>query len=243
MSAGWWIPDLLTGGAAVAAAGLFYAVRYPGASWLAPSITSGSKRRKAIAITFDDGPSESTPDLLQLLEAHQARCTFFQCGYHVERLPDIAKQVLAAGHEIGNHTYSHAALYFRPAQFIADEIYLAQEAISRVCGVVPKFFRPPYGARWFGLRRALTHFELKCVMWSGLGLDWKLNAEGIYQRLRKCIRPGAIFCLHDGRELAERPDIRPTIEAVRRLLPELREQGFELIPVSDLLCQTTSPSA
>lgn len=237
------IPEMVTGGALIAGATLAYGVRYPGSSLLAPSITKGPRNRKAVAITFDDGPSESTPELLKLLEANQARCTFFQCGHHVERLPEIARQVIAAGHEIGNHTYSHAPLYLRPAQFIADELYLAQDAIYRIAGVIPAVFRPTYGARWFGLRRALRHFEMKCVMWSALGLDWKLNATQIHGRLQKGIRNGAILCLHDGRELAERPDIRPTIEATSRLLPELREKGYELVRVSDLLCQTTSPNA
>lgn len=237
------IPEMVTGGALVAAATLAYGVRYPGSGLLAPSVTHGPRNRKAIAITFDDGPSESTGEILNLLGVHQARGTFFQCGHHVERLPDIARQVVSEGHEIGNHTYSHAPLYLRPAQFIADELYLAQDAIYRITGVIPTVFRPTYGARWFGLKRALKHFEMRCVMWSTLALDWKLDATQIHARLVKGVRNGAILCLHDGRELAEQPDIRPTIEAIRRLLPELREKGYDLVRVSDLLCQTISPSA
>jgi peptidoglycan/xylan/chitin deacetylase (PgdA/CDA1 family) len=237
------IPEIVTGGALLAGAALAYGVRYPASNLLAPSVTHGPRNRKAIALTFDDGPSESTPELIELLSAHHARCTFFQCGRHVERLPEIARLVAAAGHEIGNHTYSHAPLYLRHPQFIADEIYLAQEAIYRVTGVIPVCFRPTYGARWFGLQRALRHFEMKCIMWSTLGLDWKLKAGQIHERLIKGVRNGSIFCLHDGRELAERPDVRATIEAVRRLLPELREKGYDLVRVSDLLCQTISPSA
>lgn len=234
------IPEIVTGAAVASCAGLAYAVRAPSSSLLCPSFWHGPRDRKAIALTFDDGPSENTPELLDLLETHGAKATFFACGQHVERLPKVACSILSRGHEIGNHTYSHAPLYLRPAQFIADELFLAQEAIYNVTGQAPSLFRPTYGARWFGLRRALEHFQMKNVMWTTIGLDWKLNANQIYARLKAGTKNGAIICLHDGRELAIRPDIRPTMEAVQRTLPELRDLGYELVTVSNLLCLKTS---
>jgi peptidoglycan-N-acetylglucosamine deacetylase len=94
-----------------AAAGvLAYAVRVPSSSLLAPSVYKGAGTRAAIALTFDDGPSESTPELLEILAAHSAPATFFQCGANVRRLPQVARDVALAGHEIGNHTETHPLL-------------------------------------------------------------------------------------------------------------------------------------
>lgn len=213
------------------AGGMAYAVRSPRCSWLAPTIWHGPRdiQRKAIALTFDDGPSESTPHLLDLLEEYKVRATFFMIGRNVERLPDIAREVLSRGHAIGNHTYSHAPLYLRHPQFIQDEIAAGQEAIHSVTGTSPKWFRPPYGARWFGMRRNTT------LMWSTLALDWKLDAPAIAKRLTSDLQPGAIWCLHDGRELAPNPRIDATLDAVKHILPVLRERGYRSLTVSDLL--------
>src|SRR5689334_496516 len=99
------------GGFAGASAALAYGVRSPRSRWLAPSVYKGCGDRPSIALTFDDGPSESTPEVLETLARYGARATFFQCGNNVRRLPSIARQVIEAGHEIGNHSYSHSALY------------------------------------------------------------------------------------------------------------------------------------
>ncbi|MBI3680994.1 MAG: polysaccharide deacetylase family protein [Acidobacteria bacterium] len=237
------IPEIAYAGAAVAAGAMTWAVRGRSACVFGASVHRGPRDHKAIALTFDDGPSESTPQLLDVLDGEGARCTFFQVGRNVERLPEIAKSVLARGHEIGNHTYSHAPLYLRPAQFIADEIFLAQDVMYKVTGLAPSLFRAPYGARWFGLRRVQEHFGLLGVMWTVIARDWKLDAQGIHQRIKRGVENGAIICLHDGREVQPNPEIRATIEAVKRLVPELRERGFELVTVSDLLCPKASSNA
>src|SRR6476646_9785695 len=110
------------GGAACAASALMaYAVRGRSSTLLAPSVYRGSRSRRAIALTFDDGPSEGTNQLLATLNRLQAPATFFVCGMNVQRLPQIVRATAAAGHEIGNHTYSHAALYLRSNSFISEE--------------------------------------------------------------------------------------------------------------------------
>jgi peptidoglycan/xylan/chitin deacetylase (PgdA/CDA1 family) len=99
--------------------------------------------------------------------------------------------------------------------------------------------RPPYGVRWFGLREIQRQLGLTGVMWTTLGLDWMLPAEAISRRLARGARNGAIFCLHDGRAGRPLPDIRPTLDAVRRLAPELLDRGFHFETVSQILCPTT----
>lgn len=220
-----------------------YAVRGRSATLLAPSQWRGPATRKAIALTFDDGPSESTPELLDVLDEHKAKCTFFPIGRNVERLPEIAKEVARRGHELGNHSYTHSPFYLRHPQFLEDEIALAQDVIGAVAGTKPVWLRPPYGCRWFGLKEAQQRHGLTGVMWSGNGLDWKRDGKAVHRRLKAAARNGAILLLHDGRERNLRPDVRHTMEAVRRLLPELREQGYHLCTVHELLCQKTQSSA
>jgi len=210
-----------------------YAVRGKSSSLLAPSLWHGDRKRPAIALTFDDGPSESTPALLELLEHHKARATFFMCGQNVRRLKEIAREVLAAGHEIGNHTDTHTALYFKSPAFIYREMALAQETIAQI--IKPKLFRAPYGVRWPGLRSAQKKLDLTGVMWTTIGNDWKWPASRISQRLLQKTVNGAIFCLHDGRELQRSPDIRATLEAVKFVLPILKERGFSLETVTEIL--------
>jgi peptidoglycan-N-acetylglucosamine deacetylase len=219
---------------------LAYAVRAPRSSLLAPSVYRGATTRPAIALTFDDGPSESTPELLEILARHGASATFFQCGKNVRRLPQVAREVVAAGHEIGNHTDTHPTLYFKSSRSIHGELAVAQETIQRVSGVRPRFFRAPYGARWFGLRQAQRRLGLMGVMWTTLALDWKWPVQRVIGRLMRGAENGAILCLHDGRRLEPRPDVRVTLQAVREVLPRLIESGFHFERVTEILCPTKS---
>ncbi len=227
------------GGAAIASASaLAYAVRVPSCSWLAPSVHRGPGNRRSIALTFDDGPSESTPALLEILERHRAPAAFFQIGANVRRLPQVAHEVAAAGHEIGNHTDTHPMLALKSSAFIGDELTRAQEAIEHATGRRPCYFRAPYGVRWFGLRQAQQRLSLAGVMWSTIALDWKRQTPEVVSRLIGGAAPGAILCLHDGRVLNRRPDISATLQAVREVLPNLMELGFLFELVADFLCPT-----
>ena len=227
------------GAALCASAGVMtYAVRGRSSSLFAPSIYHGVRTRPAIALTFDDGPCESTPQLLELLDRFSAPATFFQCGVNVRRLPSIAREVAAAGHEIGNHTDSHPYLSLKSDAFILRELSLAQQSIADVTGAAPKFFRAPYGVRWFGLRQAQTKLNLMGVMWTTIGVDWKLSADRVVALLFQGAQNGAIFCLHDGRIVEQNPDIRVTLQAVRELLPRLIDRGFHFETISGILCPT-----
>ena len=192
--------------------------------------------RPALALTFDDGPSESTPALLEILAEQNVPATFFMCGKNVRRCPKIARQVVAAGHEVGNHTDSHPRLCLRSPEFIFGEMALAQETILQVTGVAPKLFRAPYGARWFGVRSAQQRLGLLGVMWTVIGRDWKWPSPRISRLLLSRASNGAILCLHDGRETRRRSDIRSTLEAVETVVPALKHRGFQFETVSQILC-------
>jgi len=223
-------------GSACACALMAYAVRGRSSTLLAPSVYRGSRRRRSIALTFDDGPSEGTNQLLDILNRHNTPATFFVCGMNVKRLPAITRATAAAGHEIGNHSYSHPALYLRSPRFISDELTAAQAVITDTTGTAPTLFRAPFGARWFGLREAQRRLNLLGVMWTVLGLDWKLTADRIASRILSQTENGAIICLHDGRGVRANPDIRSTLEAVERIIPVLQSRGFIFETVSQILC-------
>ncbi|MEO8658766.1 MAG: polysaccharide deacetylase family protein [Bryobacteraceae bacterium] len=222
-------------GLAATAGAMAWAVRGRASSVFAPSVWHGSRNRRTIALTFDDGPSESTEELLRILEQYGVPATFFECGMHVRRLPSVARAVFEAGHEIGNHTENHPYLALCSAAFIHNEMARAEEAITSATGFAPTLFRAPFGVRWFGLREAQAEIGLMGVMWTTIGLDWRLRAPEIATRVMAGAGNGAILCLHDGRTSEVRPDIRETVEAVRRIVPALLEKGYRLETVTKLL--------
>jgi peptidoglycan/xylan/chitin deacetylase (PgdA/CDA1 family) len=215
--------------AAAAFAAAAWAVRGRSSPLFGPNLWHGNRARRVISLTFDDGPGESTPELLGILASHNVKATFFQCAANARRLPEIARRVSIEGHAIGNHTFSHPRLWLQTPGFIRREIALAQEILTQLHGQPPGLFRPPYGVRWFGLRRALREHGLTNVMWTAIGGDWRLPARQVKERLLRAACNGAILCLHDGRELQTRPDIGNTLRAVRELLPELKDQGFKFV--------------
>lgn len=233
---GAWIGVAAAGLASAGA--LAYAVRGRSAGWLDGSVYRGDAGRSRLALTFDDGPSPSTPALLAVLAEHGVPATFFMCGSNVRRHAEIARRVRAAGHEIGNHTDSHPYLHLKSPEFIYRELAQAQETIQSTVGTTPVWFRPPYGVRWFGLRAALRRLQLKSVMWTVMPKDWKWPAGRIAACLAERVRSGAILCLHDGRELQPAPDIRATVAALAQALPRLKERGFEFVTLSEILCPT-----
>jgi peptidoglycan/xylan/chitin deacetylase (PgdA/CDA1 family) len=200
-----------------------------------PSVYRGPGRRRSVALTFDDGPSEGTLAILEYLDREGIKATFFQCGMNVRRLPQIAGQVAAAGHQIGNHTYSHPRLTLKSREFIDREFTEAQRIIQFETGVVPMLLRPPYGFRWFGMRQVQEKLSLLGVLWTVIGHDWHWGPDRIAKYVISRCTPGGIICLHDGRSVQPRPDIRSTLAAVQRIVPVLLDQGYTFDTVSELL--------
>jgi peptidoglycan/xylan/chitin deacetylase (PgdA/CDA1 family) len=229
---------IASGSTLYGAAALAYAVRGRSSQFFGPSVYRGPGSSRSIAITFDDGPSEGTLPLLEILSKSNVPATFFQCGQNIRRLSAVAREVVAAGHEIGNHTHTHPPLYLRSAAAIESEFRTAQSTIEDALGVTPTLMRAPFGARWFGFRRMQARLRLLGVMWTVIGLDWKLDASAITARVLSRVRNGAIICLHDGRQLVSRPDVRSTLDAVQQIIPSLIGRGFKFQTVSQLLCPT-----
>lgn len=221
--------------AGVAAASAAWAVRGRSSQVFAPSVWHGDRGVRTIALTFDDGPSERTPALLAMLDRYDVKATFFVCGQNAERLPGVVAEIARAGHEIGNHTWSHPRLDFASKATMRNEIGRTQEIVRNLTGSAPRLFRAPYGVRWLGLGDVQREFGLMGVMWTSIGLDWKLSSRMIARRLVRNARAGDILCLHDGRLLSVNPDITPTIEATKEVLLTLRDRDFTFRTVSAML--------
>lgn len=221
---------MIVGFLIIAAGGtLAYACMVPSSRIFRPVLARGPAAERSILLTFDDGPAPPfTEQVLDILAEHNIRAVFFLCGKNVERYPEIARRIVREGHTIGNHTYSHPLLLGRRRKFIAQEIDRAQEAIERVTGVRPKWFRPPYGARWFGLMPVLRQRDLSLVMWSSMGYDWKYKTPAIVKSVRRGLRPGAVVLLHDGHEQPppEGIDQSCTVQALPPIIHAAKQSGF-----------------
>jgi peptidoglycan/xylan/chitin deacetylase (PgdA/CDA1 family) len=219
-----------------------YAWSIPTLQLFAPAILRGPADGNRIALTFDDGPCAGyTEQILDILRRHQVKATFFVCGQNVKRSPEILRRIQAEGHSIGNHSYSHRFPFFRSRAFFAREIDLTQEAIEKITGKRPKFFRPPFGARWLGLQPVLKARGLSLVNWSDTGYDWKLDTEGIVRETLKTLGPGSIILLHDGRTTRppEKVDRSPTVKALAAILEGAMKAGFTFVSLEELLATET----
>jgi peptidoglycan/xylan/chitin deacetylase (PgdA/CDA1 family) len=203
-----------------------------------PALLRGPAKGGRVALTFDDGPSSPyTEQILDILRSRNCKATFFVCGRNVERYPEILRRIQAEGHAIGNHTFTHPFPYFRTRSFFAREIDLTQNAIERVTGQRPEFFRPPFGARWLGMYPVLRERGMRLVNWSDTGYDWKLPAEGVVRETLKNLRAGSIILLHDGcrTDPPGRCDRSSTVEALPAIMDGALKAGLTFIPIHELL--------
>ncbi len=234
-----WIPLLIIVAVMGAAFGLWFwwACTVPSSQFF-PSLVRGPEEGNRVCLTFDDGPaSPYTEQILDLLRERNVRATFFVCGKNVERSPDIARRMVAEGHALGNHTYSHLFMYFRGRSRIAKEIDQTQKVIESATGCRPRIFRPPYGARWFGLLPVLRERGMHLVQWSDTGYDWMVGTKGIVRATLKHLRPGAVILLHDGRETRPPSEVdrSSTVQALPGIIDGARKMGLEFATVPEFL--------
>jgi peptidoglycan/xylan/chitin deacetylase (PgdA/CDA1 family) len=228
-------PAIATGALLMSGIGLYYATYSVRSQWLGRTFWRGRRDRKDVALTFDDGPSPETESILDILADNDLRATFFMVGREVESFPGIAQRVVAEGHEVGNHSYSHPLYLFRRAAETRDQIKRAQDVIVKTIGVSPVFARPPYGVRTPAYFSATRAFGLHTVQWDVAGFDWKrISPKQIADNVLRNTRPGSIILLHDG-DSAGKHGRKNTVEALPLIIEGLRERDLPVVPLSDLL--------
>ena len=198
-------------------------------------IWRGSRARRAVALTFDDGPDpDHTPRVLDRLAAAGVRATFFLVGERAHRAPALARRIAAEGHELGNHSWSHRGLWLAGPRRTAREAQDGHDAIAQAAGVAPRFFRPPWGMTNLALFPVLRRLGTPCVLWTVQpeGRRPAAPARQIARTLRRAT-PGAIVDLHDA-DGVPGAGARVTA-ALPALIDGLRTRGYALAPVGDLL--------
>lgn len=195
-----------------------------------PSYNSCNVSGTQIAITFDDGPHPSlTPRLLDMLKERGVKATFYVIGKNVALYPEIMKRIAAEGHEIGNHSYTHAALNKCSPAKITEEITMTNEAILQACGVKPTTMRPPYGATNAAITKRMNdEFGFAVIMWSVDPEDWKIRkASHVSNHILQNTKSGGIVLAHD---------IHPsTIDAMPAVLDGLLAKRHQFVTVSELI--------
>jgi peptidoglycan-N-acetylglucosamine deacetylase len=189
--------------------------------------------KKAVAITFDDGPNPTyTPQVLEIFSKAEGKATFFMIGEQMINNPEVVKQVAALGHEIGNHTFTHPRLSLLSAAECLEEIEQTERLIEELAGRKPVVFRPPYLDYHQDTVSLLQPKGYPMI--GALNLearDWEQpGVEHILEKSRDAVKNGSILIFHDGYG-----DRLQTIEAVRMLVSELTSQGYQLVTVSELL--------
>lgn len=210
-----------------------FGVALPQWRMFGPFICQGDRSQRRVALTFDDGPDpRSTPALLDLLRAEKVPATFFCIGRNVAAHPELAARIASEGHLLGNHTFTHSnATNFFGLARLTDEMTRTQSATRDAAGVSPVYFRPPMGLSNPRMFKAAAALGLKVIGWTARGLDTQIrDPERVARRILRGVRPGAIILLHDGNIPPER-----LLLTVKLLLAGLREQGYELARLDQLL--------
>lgn len=201
------------------------------------TIWAGEPARRAVALTFDDGPSSRyTGEILDLLAQYQAKATFFVLGAKVEQYPHLVKAMLKRGHEVGNHTFDHPRLTEVGERTVERELERTGLDLDLLgCPRRCRLVRPPYSAYGGELVSYLKHTRRKLVLWSLDSGDWQgLDAGSIAHNVLDRVRNGSIIIFHDSDEKDE-ADRRPTVEALRVILPVLQARGFRMVTISELV--------
>jgi len=222
--------------------GAIYAGQYPTAQLFGATICRGSKDRKRIAFTYDDGPNPRwTPTLMELLDRYNAKATFFTIGRWAEREPALLREVKAAGHAVGNHTYTHPRMPFITVPQVHDELARCRAAVegagvefSTVNGEA--LMRPPYGSRRPATLRTLREDGYVPVTWSITCYDWRRTAteDKIAGRAAKSSE-GDVILLHDGSNEEPAADRSHSVAATEDTLRKYTAEGYEFVTIPELV--------
>lgn len=211
---------------------------WPRSDWLGPNLTRlppAAAKRGEIALTIDDGPDpDVTPKVLDLLDRHRMKATFFCIGVRAARYPEICREIIARGHAIENHTQHHRHTFsLLGIAGIGREVQAAQQTLGAITGRMPLFFRAPAGLRNPFLDPVLSRHGLRLASWSSRGFDTRTgDAQRVVRRLKKDLRPGAILLLHDGNAARTIEGVPVILAVLPVLLDHVAAAGLRSVPLS-----------
>lgn len=230
--------------AIIAGAGIVAAVTWAGFQCYWPTsqvwgrtfagLPPGSRQ---LALTYDDGPSDPwTLRLLEVLERHSVKATFFMLGKFVEQRPDIVRAVAAAGHELAIHAWDHPNLIFASSSEVRSQIERTQSIIFDTTGYRCSLMRPPFGARTPATLRTIRKLGLVPVMWNVTCYDWKpTTPQRIMAHVERQLRGGDVILLHDGGFKAIGVDRSHTVEATDLILTKYSGEGYGFATISQMM--------
>jgi peptidoglycan/xylan/chitin deacetylase (PgdA/CDA1 family) len=203
---------------------------------LRQTIWRGRVGDASVALTFDDGPHPIyTPQILEILRRHQTPATFFPLGRNVKRHPKLIQQMFAHGHTIGNHSWAHERLIFTSGERVRSEMVRTSQAIQRITGQRPRFFRPPRGLSGWRALELASHLGMQTVFWTISPGDWRRPPAGlIVRRVLAKAEDGAIVLLHDAKYDNPKEDRDQTVQALPEIIRGLRDLGYRLVTLTEL---------
>ena len=193
------------------------------------SLKRGNTDRKLVSLTFDDGPDhETTPRILDLLNKYNMPASFFCVGEKIEKDAELVHKTFAKGHIIGNHSYSHSKIFdLRSTSNMIKEIEKTSELINKTIGKKPLLFRPPFGVTNPLLAKAIKRTRVISTGWSLRSWDTNGKVDKVVNRLKRKVHPGDVILFHDNRA--------NTVKILSAFLPYLIDQGYQVIPLDELL--------
>lgn len=213
-------------------------------SWLSRTKRASHGYGKICCLTFDDGPSEWTPQILDILKEHDIKATFFVTGERAGKYPGMVKRAADDGHTIGNHTMTHRKLTFCSKTSASSEIAGCSKVLESITGHAPSLFRAPHGFKRPGLKKMLSKMDLQLVPWTKGIWDTDMPPpRTLVERVKRRMRPLEILLLHDGIDNRPIPQHRrSTVEALPGIIDEYRKRGYKFMTVNELTNNHPSPT-
>jgi peptidoglycan/xylan/chitin deacetylase (PgdA/CDA1 family) len=227
----------LTAVSSAAAVAAGYQSMAPTGQWYGRTFTGLARGSRQIALTYDDGPNDPhTQRLLEVLARQGVQATFFLIGRYVRQRPDIAREIVQAGHVVGNHTFTHPLLIFKTETEIRQQLSECTSALQDANGQHSKLFRPPFGGRRPAVLRVARELGLDPVMWNVTGYDWNAPPAAVIERkVARQIRGGDVVLLHDGGHKQMGADRSQTVVATDRLIARYKSEGYEFVTIPRMM--------